>query len=86
MDKRIQELEAEVAQIQFNVHISFRHLLSMDQQDLVLGGFRFLSLSVVLQTFDYVGYLQTFLYYPYYFWILGLFVCGFYILFLPLSF
>jgi hypothetical protein len=31
-----------------------------------------LSLLVVLQTFDYLGYLHTLLYYPYYFWILEL--------------
>jgi hypothetical protein len=50
---RLQELEAEVAQIQLYVWISLRHLLSVDQQDLVLGGFWFLSLSIVLQTFDF---------------------------------
>jgi len=56
----------------------------MDQQDWVLGGFWFLSLLVVLQTSDYLGYLQTLLYYP--FFILELVVCRFYILCLPLSF
>jgi hypothetical protein len=55
----------------------------MDQQVLVHGGFLFLPLSIVLQTSVYLGYLQTFLYYPYYFWILELFVCGFSILCLP---
>jgi hypothetical protein len=34
----------------------------MDQQDLVLRGFLFLHLLVVLQTFDYLGYLQTLLF------------------------
>jgi hypothetical protein len=48
----------------------------VDQQDLVHGGFLFLSLSVVLQTSDYLGFLQTLFYHPYYFWILELFVCG----------
>jgi hypothetical protein len=48
----------------------------VDHQDLVHGCFLFLPLLVVLQTFDYLGYLQTLLYYPYYFWILELFVCG----------
>jgi len=38
--------------------------------------FLFLSLSIVLQTSDYLCYLQTLLYYAYYFWILELFVCG----------
>jgi len=46
---RLQDLEAKVAQIKLNV----------------LGGFWFLSLSVVLQTSYYLGYLQTLLYYPF---------------------
>jgi len=79
-------IKREVARIQFNVQISLRLLLSVDQQDLLLGRFLFLSLSVVLQTSDYLGYSQTLLYYPYYFWILKLFVCVFYILCLPLHF
>jgi hypothetical protein len=40
---RLLELEVEVAQIQLFVRISLHHLLSVDQQDLVLGGFLFLS-------------------------------------------
>jgi hypothetical protein len=39
---RLPELEAEVVQIQL-LWISLRYLLSVDQQDLVLGGFMFLS-------------------------------------------
>jgi hypothetical protein len=57
MDTRLQELEAKVAQIQLNVRISLCYLLLVDLRDLVLGGFLFLSLSVVLQTSDYFGYL-----------------------------
>jgi hypothetical protein len=64
---RLLELETKVAQIQLIVQIYLRHLLSVDQQDLVHGGFLLLPLSVVLQTSDYLGYLQTLLYYPYYF-------------------
>jgi hypothetical protein len=30
----------------------------------------------MVQTYGFLGYLQTLLYYPYYFWILELFVCG----------
>jgi hypothetical protein len=48
----------------------------MDLQDLGHGGFLFLPLLVVLQNYEFSGYLQTLLYYPYYFWILKLFVCG----------
>jgi hypothetical protein len=47
----LQELD-EVVQIKLYVRISLRHLLLVDQQDLVLGGFLFLSLSVVLHTSD----------------------------------
>jgi hypothetical protein len=36
----------------------------MDQEDLVLGGFLLLPLSVLLQTSDYLGYLQTLLFIP----------------------
>jgi hypothetical protein len=39
---RLLELEAEVVQIQL-LRISLRYLISVDQQDLVLGGFLFLS-------------------------------------------
>jgi hypothetical protein len=41
------ELEAEVAQIQLFVRISLRYLLSVDHQDLVLGGFLFLSFGLL---------------------------------------
>jgi len=37
------ELEAEVLQIQPFIRISLRYLISVDQQDLILGGFMFLS-------------------------------------------
>jgi hypothetical protein len=39
---RLPELEAEVVQIQL-LRISLYYLISVDQQDLVLGGFLFLS-------------------------------------------
>jgi hypothetical protein len=39
---RLSELEAEVVQIQ-PLRISLRYLIFVDQQDLVLGGFMFLS-------------------------------------------
>jgi hypothetical protein len=39
---RLPELEAEVVQIQL-LRISLRYLISVDLQDLVLGGFMFLS-------------------------------------------
>jgi len=44
---RLPELEAEVAQIQLFVWISLRYLLSVHQQDLVLGGFWFLSFGLL---------------------------------------
>jgi hypothetical protein len=40
---RLLELEAEVAQIQLLVRISLCYLHSVDQQDLILDGFLFLS-------------------------------------------
>jgi hypothetical protein len=40
---RLPKLEAEVVQIQLFIRISFRYLILVDQQDLVLGGFLFLS-------------------------------------------
>jgi hypothetical protein len=40
---RLPELEAEVVQIQLFIRISPRYLNSVDQRDLVLGGFLFLS-------------------------------------------
>jgi len=36
---RLPELEPEVVQIQLFIRISLRYLISVDQQDLVLGGF-----------------------------------------------
>jgi len=51
------ELEAEVVQIQhFIWKISLRYLISVDQQDLVLGGFFFCS--------SLLGHLQTLPYFP----------------------
>jgi hypothetical protein len=40
---RLPELEAEVVQIQPFIQISLCYFISVDQQDLVLGGFLFLS-------------------------------------------
>jgi hypothetical protein len=40
---RLPELEAEVVQIQLFIWISLRYLISVDQRDLVLGWFLFLS-------------------------------------------
>jgi hypothetical protein len=48
----VPELEAEVVQIQL-LRISLCYLISVDQEDLVLGGFLFLFF-----------HLQTFLYFP----------------------
>jgi hypothetical protein len=52
---RLPELEAEVVEIQLFKRISLRYLISVDQQDLVLGGFFCFSL---------LGHLQTHLYFP----------------------
>jgi hypothetical protein len=54
-DSRRPELEAEVVQIQPFVWFFLCYLISMDQQDLVLGGFFFSSL---------LSHLQTLLYFP----------------------
>jgi hypothetical protein len=43
MVSRLQELEAEVVQIHLFIRFSLRYLISVDQQDLILGGFLFLS-------------------------------------------
>jgi len=43
MVSRLQELEAEVVQIQLFIQFSLRYLILVVQQDLVLGGFLFLS-------------------------------------------
>jgi hypothetical protein len=40
---RLPKLEVEVVQIQLSIRISLCYLISVDQQDLVLGGFLFLS-------------------------------------------
>jgi hypothetical protein len=40
---RLPDLEAEVVQIQPFVRLSLRYLISVDQRDLVLGRFLFLS-------------------------------------------
>jgi len=40
--------EAEVVQIQLFIRFALRYLISMDQQDLVLGGFLFLYFPIVL--------------------------------------
>jgi hypothetical protein len=40
---RLPELEAKVVQIQPVIRISLRYLISVDEQDLILGGFMFLS-------------------------------------------
>jgi hypothetical protein len=40
---RLPELEAKVVQIQLFIQISHRYVISVDQWDLVLGGFLFLS-------------------------------------------
>jgi hypothetical protein len=61
---RLQELEADVAQIQLIAWISLRHLLLVDHLDLILGRFLFLPLLVVLQNSNYLGYLQTLLFIP----------------------
>jgi hypothetical protein len=52
---RLPELEAEVVEIQLFKRISLRYLISVDQQDLVLGGFFCFSL---------LGHLQAHLYFP----------------------
>jgi hypothetical protein len=40
---RLSEIEAKVVQILPFIRISLRYLISVDQQDFVLGGFLFLS-------------------------------------------
>jgi hypothetical protein len=49
------ELEAEVLQIQLFMRVSLRYLISVDQQDLILGGFMFLSFGP-LANFSLVSY------------------------------
>jgi hypothetical protein len=49
------ELEAEVVQIQPFIQISLRYLISVDQQDLILGGFMLLSFGP-LADFSLVSY------------------------------
>jgi hypothetical protein len=45
---QLPEQEAEVVQIQLFIRFALRYLISMDQQDLVLGGFLFLYFPIVL--------------------------------------
>jgi hypothetical protein len=52
---RLPELEAEVVQIQPFIRISLRYLISVDQQDLILGGFMFLSFGILVD-FSLVSY------------------------------
>jgi hypothetical protein len=42
---RLSKLEAEVVQIQIFIRISLCYLILVDQQDLVLGGFLFISFA-----------------------------------------
>jgi hypothetical protein len=69
------ELEAEVVQIQI-LQISLCYLISVDQQDLVLGGFLFLSFWAICRRFS------TFLL----FWILECLCLWILLLRSPLSF
>jgi hypothetical protein len=64
---RLPEQEAEVVQIQL-LQISLRYLISVDQQDLVLGGFMFLSFEP----------LADFSLFSYCFGFKKVFVCGYY--------
>jgi hypothetical protein len=66
---RLPELEAEVVEIQLFKRISLRYLISVDQQDLVLGGFFCFSL---------LGHLQTHLYFPIVLDFRTFFFCGYY--------
>jgi hypothetical protein len=52
---RLPKLKAEVVQIQLFIRISLYYLISMDQQDLILGGFLFLSFGP-LADFSLVSY------------------------------
>jgi hypothetical protein len=52
---QLPELEAEVVQIQPFIRISLRYLIPMDQQDLILGGFMFLSFGP-LADFSLISY------------------------------
>jgi hypothetical protein len=72
---RLLEVEAEVVLIQL-LRISLRYVISVDQQDLVLGGFLFLSFWAICRCFS------TFLL----FWILERFCLWILLLRLPLSF
>jgi hypothetical protein len=47
---RLPKLEAEVVQIKLFIRISLRYLISMDQQNLVLGGFLFLSFGPLVDS------------------------------------
>jgi hypothetical protein len=72
---RLPEIEAELVQIQLFIRISLRYWISVDQQDSVLGGFLFLSF----------GPLADSSLFSYCFGFSNIFVCGFCILYLPLS-
>jgi hypothetical protein len=47
---QLPEREAKVVQIHLFIHISLRDLISMDQQDLVLRGFLFLSFGPLVDS------------------------------------
>jgi hypothetical protein len=70
MVSQLKELEAEVVQIQLFIRFSLNYLISVDQQDLILGGFLFPLFWATCRLFS------SFLL----FWILDVFVSGFYIL------
>jgi hypothetical protein len=55
---QLSELEAEVVQIQLFIRFALRYLILVDQQDLVLGGFMFLSFGPLanFSLFSYFGF------------------------------
>lgn len=65
---KLPDLEAEVVQIQLFIRISLHYLISVDQQDLVLGEFLFLSFGLLADSslFSYCFGFQN------------NFVCGYY--------
>jgi hypothetical protein len=69
MDFRLQEQEAEVAQIQINVRNTIHHLMPEDKWDLEHCGF-------LLSSYGYLSFCWDFLLLSLLFWILELFVCG----------
>jgi hypothetical protein len=68
MVSRLQELEAEVVQIQLFIQFSLRYLISVDQQNLVLGGFLFLSFGPLADSFS--SFLLFWILEPFCLWIL----------------